>query len=48
MDRLAKTFGATIALAGLLLAALLWSVGATAAPAAPAEEAGIEAVRNRS
>ncbi len=37
MDRLAKTFGATTALAGLLLVALLWSVGATAAPAEPAE-----------
>ena len=32
MDRLTKTFGAALALAGLLLVVLLWSVGAMAAP----------------
>ncbi len=32
MDRLAKTMGVVVAVAGLLLLALLWTVGATAAP----------------
>ncbi len=37
MNKFTKTFGIAVAVAGLLLVALLWSVGAMAAPAQPGQ-----------